>query len=103
MDFESEHSCVDSDTDSDLSTMQARVLDTVAKRSLVIGLEAVSSFSNTVSPVQSPTKLPVVVDRATRASYLRAWRARSKILRLEARAKAILAPGRTPRLATKST
>lgn len=102
IDFEPQHSYVESDSDSALSSMRDRVLDVVAKRSLVHAIPSVPVDTRSESPVRSTATPPSTVDRDARSVYMQGWRARSKQLRLENRARAKLAPRRSPRLASKA-
>lgn len=69
-------------------------------RRFVIGLPAVSLVAPP-SPVQlNPSR--VIVDRVARTNYMQDWQAQAKLRRLDDRAKAILTPRRSLRIASKT-
>lgn len=82
--------------------MRSRVMAVVDKRRLGLGVPTVSLvLPRVVSPVRLITSAVVGVDRNARAKYMRDWRAKAKVQKKEARALAMLAPRRSPRLANK--
>ena len=77
-----------------------RVSPVLAGRGLVIGLPAVSLAMPPSRVRLTPAR--VIVHQFDRAKYMREWQARAKKRRQEDRAKAILTPRRSPRIAKKT-